>query len=352
MTKMAKPLALMPGPLMVDVAGHGLTAEDREILQHPLVGGVILFARNFQSRTQIAALVRELRRCRDPLLVAVDYEGGRVQRFRREFTRLPPMRTLGRWLEREPSKARRAAYLLGWLLAAELRAVDIDLSFSPVLDLDGGISSVIGDRALHGESGSVTVLGGALIEGMAEAGMSATGKHFPGHGQVAADSHLALPIDDRSYEDIREVDADPFARLIRVGLSSVMMAHILFPRVDAQLPASLSPQWINGRLRGELGFQGAVFCDDLSMNGAASVGSYTQRAQLALAAGCDMLPVCNHRPAVHELLDNLKPLPAPARSSRLLRLRGRPPLATWSTLARLPQWQEAQAAVKTLMSEA
>lgn len=347
--KRSTPL-LMPGPLMVDVAGLALTAEDCEILRHPLVGGVILFARNFASRFQVAQLVRAIRRVRDPLLIAVDYEGGRVQRFRREFTRLPPMRRLGEWVEREPSRARQAAREIGWLIGAELRAVDIDLSFAPVLDLDGGLSAVIGDRALHSNPGSVTVLGGALIEGMAEAGMAATGKHFPGHGQVVEDSHLALPIDTGDYESIRDADMDPFARLIKVGLPSVMMAHILYPRVDPGLPASLSQRWIQGRLRGEIGFRGAVFCDDLSMNGAAGVGSYSRRAELALAAGCDMLPVCNNRAAVKELLKGLKSKSAPASVHRLLKLRGRPPVATWSALSEQSLWPTAQRAVAQLLS--
>lgn len=351
-TTKSMPGLLMPGPLMVDVAGLDLTEEDAKVLRHPLVGGAILFSRNFASRAQVARLIRAMRRVRDPLLIAVDYEGGRVQRFRREFTRLPPMRRLGEWVEREPSKARRAAYEIGWLIGAELRAVDVDLCFAPVLDLDAGLSAVIGDRALHNSPGSVTVLGGALVEGMAEAGMCATGKHFPGHGQVAADSHLALPVDCGDYESIRDADMDPFARLIAVGLPSVMMAHILYPRIDATYPASLSSRWIQGRLRGELGFQGAVFCDDLSMNGAAVAGSYSERAERALAAGCDMLPVCNNRSAVRELLKKLKLTPSLASVHRLLKLRGRPPVATWSSLPSQTAWQEAQQAVAHLLASA
>lgn len=285
------------GPLIVDVAGTTLSTEDRELLRHPLVAGVILFSRNYETRDQIRALCTELRglpRARR-LLVTVDHEGGRVQRFRAGFTDLPAAAALGN---------AAAARNQGYVLAAELRAVGVDLSFAPVLDIDRGHGTVIGDRALGSDTASVATLGAAWVEGMRAAGMAACGKHFPGHGGVAADSHHELPVDPRPLVAIRAEDMFPFERAMAHGLSSVMMAHVLFPEVDA-VPASFSKRWIGEVLRSGLGFDGAVICDDLSMAGAAMLGDACARAEAALAAGCDLLPVCNDRPAVHAILDGL-----------------------------------------------
>lgn len=336
------------GPLMLDVAGLELSAEDWEILRHPLVGGVILFTRNFASREQLQGLVRQLREVRRELLVAVDYEGGRVQRFRQDFTPLPPMRRLGQQYDTDPVLACELAGNIGWLIGAELRAADVDLCFAPVLDLDGGVSSVIGDRSFHATVDGVSELAAALVDGLRTAGMAATGKHFPGHGQVVEDSHASLPVDQRSYAEIRAQDMEPFARLIVRGLPSVMMAHILFPAVDV-LPASLSRRWIQQHLRDELGFTGAVFCDDLSMHGAAVVGGYVERAEAALEAGCDMLPVCNNRAAVVELLDRLRAPPVAAVAARLQALKGKPAAAGFADLPGHLHWQQAQAALRTLV---
>ncbi|MGH8529064.1 MAG: beta-N-acetylhexosaminidase [Nevskiales bacterium] len=336
------------GPLMVDVAGLELVTDDREILSHPLVGGAILFTRNFAAREQLSGLVRQLREVRPDLLVAVDYEGGRVQRFRQEFTPLPPMRRLGQQYDADPSQALELASHIGWLIGAELRAADVDLSLAPVLDLDGGVSAVIGDRSFHATVDGVSDLAGALMEGLKATGMAATGKHYPGHGQVVEDSHAALPVDRRSYAEVRAQDIEPFARLIARGLPSVMMAHIRFPAVDS-LPASLSPRWIQQHLREELGFGGAVFCDDLSMHGAAVVGGYVERAEAALAAGCDMLPVCNNRAAVVELLDQLRVPPSVAGAARLQKLQGQPAVAGFDGLPKHARWQQAQAALRTLV---
>ncbi|MGB7754899.1 MAG: beta-N-acetylhexosaminidase [Salinisphaera sp.] len=287
--------AAPPGPLLVDVEGTTLTHADRELLADPAVGGVILFTRNFASREQLAALTAAMRAARPNLLIVADYEGGRVQRFRDGFTPIPPMRALGRAYQDNAVEARSAAHELAWLVATELRAVGVDMPLSPVADIDYGVSAVIGSRAFGQTSASVSDLASAFAGALAEAGSAATAKHFPGHGYVAADSHRELPVDDRALADLQR-DWMPFATLIEQGVASVMMAHVHFPAVDER-PASLSARWIDGVLRGQLGFQGCVFCDDLSMGGAAALGDYAERTRLAVIAGCDYLPVCNDRDA-------------------------------------------------------
>jgi beta-N-acetylhexosaminidase len=337
------------GPLMVDIAGKTLTGEDQDVLRHPLVGGVILFTRNFDNAAQVEALVASIRAVRDPqLLVAVDYEGGRVQRFRdKGFTVLPPAGAFGRLYERDREQAKNMANVCGWMIGSELRGVGIDLCFAPVLDVSAGVSAVIGDRAYHADPEAITQLGASFMHGLRDAGMAATGKHFPGHGRVVEDSHESLPVDERSLQQIRDEDILPFRELIRQGLPSVMMAHIRFPQVDAQ-PASLSRRWIQDELRGQLGFDGVVFCDDLSMGGAAAMGSYPARARMALDAGCDMLPVCNNRAAVIELLEQLDAEPSPEAAARLERLRAEPGrrLAEIQSLA---AWQHARNSLATLV---
>lgn len=302
------------GPLIIDVASTALTDEDREVLLHPLVAGIILFTRNYESPAQVSALCAELRGLPrgQPLLITVDHEGGRVQRFRAGFTDLPAAASLG-----DAAAARRQAYTI----AAELRAVGVDLSFAPVLDIDRGRGTVIGDRALGVDADAVSALGVAWIEGMRAGGMAACGKHFPGHGGVAADSHLELPVDPRTLAQIRAEDMVPFARSIAAGLPAVMMAHVSFPAVDAT-PASFSHRWIDEVLRGELAFDGAIVCDDLSMAGAAVMGDALARAEAALAAGCDLLPVCNNRAAVYAILDGL-PAACTVPVHRVCALQGR-----------------------------
>lgn len=325
MNSTSKGSAAPLGPLMVDVGGQELTAEDREILAHPLVGGVILFTRNYRDHEQLQALCSDILQLRDPrLLLAVDHEGGRVQRFRVGFSRVPAMRTLGgRYLE-DAATALADAELHGRTIAQELTAFGIDLCFAPVLDLDYGVSTIIGDRALSDRSEIIIELARAFRAGLNSVGMAATGKHFPGHGAVRADSHVELPIDRRSEADLRALDLKPFEELIADGIESIMMAHVRYTTVD-ETPASLSRKWIRGVLRKEFKFKGAIFCDDLSMGGAAVVGSMEERARMALAAGCDMLPVCNDRPAVIALLDGLKALkPSKAASDRIKRLYRRP----------------------------
>ncbi len=311
---------------MLDIAGTALEPVERERLRHPSVGGVILFARNYADPEQLERLAGDLHALREPqLLVAVDQEGGRIQRFRDGFTGLPAMAHLGALHDENPGRARRLAEACGWLMAAELRAAGVDLSFAPVLDLNRGVSGVIGDRSFHARPGVVVELAHAFMNGMARAGMAATGKHFPGHGAVAADSHHGLPVDDRPYEDIRRSDLLPFARMIEHGLPAVMTAHVLYPLVD-RFPASFSRVWLDEILRRELRFQGVIFSDDLTMGGAHTLGGLPERAAAALAAGCDMVLVCNDPAGAGRLLEELRPQPRPASQLRLARMHGRHPV--------------------------
>jgi beta-N-acetylhexosaminidase len=329
------------GPLMIDVAGTELTAEDRALLKHPLVGGAVLFTRNFESPEQLRQLAASIHALRKPpLLVAVDQEGGRVQRFRPGFTRLPPMRAIGRIYDLDPEGGRTLAWQYGWLMAAELRAVGVDLSFAPCVDLDYGVSEVIGDRAFHRSPEVVARLATASLQGMRAAGMAGTAKHFPGHGAVVADSHQSLPVDRRGLADLDE-DLRPYRQLIANGLASVMIAHVQFPEVDPA-PASLSSRWVQRELRWALGFTGAVFTDDLSMGGAAAAGDIVERVQKALAAGCDVLPICNDRPAVQRVLQALEGRSDPLSQVRLARLHGRP-LPDAELLTTTPRWRECRA---------
>ncbi len=334
------------GPLMVDVAGDTLSAEDREVLVHPLVGSVILFSRNYRDPAQVAALTAEIRALRTPaLLVAVDHEGGRVQRFRAGFTRLPPARALGRGFDEDRREALALAHSAAWLMAAELRAVGIDFSFAPCVDLDYGVSEIIGDRAFHSRADAVAALGVAYVGGMREAGMAATAKHFPGHGAVVADSHVSLPVDRRAFSELQS-DLGPYRLLIANSIAGVMAAHVVFPAVDA-LPASLSHRWIGEILRGELAFHGCVFADDLTMGGAAGFGDVADRARLAFAAGCDVLPICNDRAAVVSVLDQFKPSGLnPASQARLVRMRARGEMP--QCLTETSRWRETVARVAAL----
>ena len=309
------------GPLMVDIGGQELTAEDREVLAHPLVGGMILFTRNYRDAEQLHALCDDILTIRKSprLLLAVDHEGGRVQRFRVGFSRIPAMRTLGKLYEESPAKAREEAHGHGQAIGRELAAFGIDLCFAPVLDRDFGVSTVIGDRAFHTQPETIVALARAFRAGLNELGLAATGKHYPGHGAVSADSHHELPVDRRALEELQK-DMAPFNALIDDGIESLMMAHVRYTAVDP-IPASLSKIWIGKILREQTGFSGALFCDDLSMGGAAVVGTMEERARIALDAGCDMLPVCNDRPGVLKLLDALKDIkPKKAASDRLQKL--------------------------------
>ncbi len=304
------------GPIMLDVEGLTLAQHEQEKINHPNTGAVILFSRNFQSPEQVTELIKSIRAARNgAILIAVDQEGGRVQRFQNGFTRLPPASSYAQ----TPELAESA----GWLMAAELLAVGVDFSFAPVLDIDCGISQIIGDRSFSTDPELAARLAGLFRKGMNEAGMAATGKHFPGHGAVALDSHLTLPMDERDLASILAKDLLPFKQLIKEGLEGIMPAHVVYPKIDPN-PAGFSPFWIQQILRQELNFRGAVFSDDLSMAGAASAGSFPERARLAQQAGCDMLLVCNN-PLAAELVLNALPIKQDSlREKRLQRMQAQP----------------------------
>ncbi|MFT5219235.1 MAG: beta-N-acetylhexosaminidase [Planctomycetota bacterium] len=312
------------GPVMLDVAGLALCDDDRNRLLHPQVGGVILFSRNYESPAQLSALVAEIRELRQSeVLIAVDQEGGRVQRFRNGFQPIPAMAQLGLVYDRDQARAIELTETFAWLMAAELLHYGLDLSFAPVLDIGNPISSVIGDRAFHRDPDAITHLANAWIRGMRKAGMEAVGKHFPGHGSVEGDSHHVMPFDPRSFTDIEALDLVPFRRVMATHLASVMMAHVIYDQVDI-LAAGYSQRWIKEVLRDQLEFEGVVFSDDLSMSGAESAGSYPERAQQALAAGCDVLLVCNNPEGADEVLDSLKDYSNPTSQLRMIRLHGKP----------------------------
>jgi beta-N-acetylhexosaminidase len=335
------------GPLMIDIAGTELSALDRERLCHPLVGGMILFSRNYQSREQLQSLCADIHALRQPpLLIAVDHEGGRVQRFREGFTLLPAMRQLGASWDNTPSSAAEAARAIGYLLAAELRALGIDFSFAPVLDLDWGRSGVIGNRSFHTSPEAVTSLAGSLIDGMREAGMACCGKHFPGHGWAEADSHVAIPVDERPLDQLA-ADLMPYRRL---KLDAVMPAHVIYPQVDSR-PAGFSSVWL-GMLRKQLGFDGVVFSDDLSMEGASIAGDIVERADAAWSAGCDMLLVCNSPDAVGKLLDRWQPQPNPTGTTRIARLLPSCPASPWQELVREEAYRASLSVVRHLAGDA
>ncbi len=353
-------------PLIIDIAGIALTRADRQRLAHPLVGGLILFARNWQDRAQLTALCRSIKKLRSDLLICVDHEGGRVQRFKSDgFTHLPPMRTLGQmWLNDGKAgkngegsgamQATRAATACGFVLGAELRACGVDLSFTPVLDLDFGESSVIGDRAFSRDPRVVGLLAKSLMHGLLQSGMHNCGKHFPGHGFVKADSHTDIPLDKRSLKTILSDDAAPYGWL-GTGLASVMPAHVVYPQVDAR-PAGFSSKWLNDILRGQLGFSGAIFSDDLSMAGARLIDgqevSYAQAAVAALNAGCDMVLLCNQSvdggEAVDALINGLAQAqltgvwrPVGASEERRLALLPQLPATPWDALMTSPTYMQA-----------
>ena len=311
------------GPVMLDVGGKCLTHEDCVRLKHPLTGGVILFARNYASTVQLGELTAEIRALRTPtLLIAVDHEGGRVQRFKEGFARIPAMRELGKIWDAHPVRARHLAQQAGYVLAAELRACGVDFSFTPVLDVDYGQSCVIGDRAFHSDTQAISELAHSLLLGLRQSGMHSVGKHFPGHGFVRADSHLEIPVDGRSLVDLEMSDLIPFRRLVGYGLNAVMPAHVIYPKVDSH-PAGFSGIWLKKILRGTLGFDGCIFSDDLSMAGAAVAGGIVARAEAALKAGCDMVLVCNKPESADELLDGLRwDMPVTSRA-RLAQMRGK-----------------------------
>lgn len=329
------------GPVMLDVAGLSLTQVEQEKINHPNTGAVILFSRNYETPAQISQLIDSIRAARKgDILIAVDQEGGRVQRFQTGFTRLPP----ASYYAGMPLLAESA----GWLMATELLSVGVDFSFAPVLDIDCGISQIIGDRSFSTDPDLATKLASLFRKGMHNAGMAATGKHFPGHGSVALDSHLILPIDDRDLDTIRGKDFLPFIQLIKEGLEGIMPAHVLYPSIDPN-PAGFSPFWIQQILRKELKFNGTVFSDDLSMAGAASAGDYPERARLAQEAGCDMLLVCNNPVAAEEVLDSLPITQDPLREQRLRRMQGN--LCKSFPYKNTEKWQKTSTLINQLFEQ-
>ena len=335
----------MLGPVMLDIAGTELTAEDEARLRHPNTGGVILFSKNYQNPSQLAALTAAIHALRNPpLLIAVDHEGGRVQRFREGFTVVAAMRELGKIWDQSAAQARHLAIKTGYVLASELRAHGVDFSFTPVLDLDYGESGVIGDRAFHRYPQAVSDLAQNLIVGMRKAGMASVGKHFPGHGYVRADSHLEIPVDDRDLVDLELEDLVPFRQLGHFGMTAIMPAHVIYPKVDSQ-PAGYSAVWLKEILRGRLEFDGVIFSDDLSMEGARGVGGVVARASAALNAGCDMVLLCNDGTGADELLDGLSWTTPAVSLARMARMHGKPNPPTMTELREHADYVESLHAI-------
>jgi beta-N-acetylhexosaminidase len=329
------------GPLMLDLTGCELDQEEKELLQHPSTGGVIIFTRNYDSPMQMRELIEQIRlNAADEVLIAVDHEGGRVQRFREGFSAIPAMGSLYPTANQDLNQAKNLAKEMGWLMATEVLAVGIDISFAPVLDI-WGISEVIGDRSFHQDPQVIQAIAGAFITGMNEAGMQATGKHFPGHGNVLEDSHIAIPVDNRSKDEIYARDMAIFESLIDDNLLGGMMpAHVIYPSID-DTPAGFSEKWIKNILNKDLNFNGVVFSDDLAMHGATVIGSYAQRAEQALVAGCDMVLVCNDRNGAVQVLDALPCEPNPALKAKLMTLSAQCRLP-WDKMSADPRWLAAQ----------
>jgi len=326
------------GPIMMDLSATELTRDEADILKHPLVGGVILFSRNYESPEQLRSLTHAVHKLRTPrLLLAVDHEGGRVQRFREGFTRLPAVNNLGKIYDHDRQRAKLLAEDCGWLMAVELRSVGIDFSFAPVLDIDRGMNEVIGDRAFHSNPEIIADLAHSYMIGMNRAGMQAVGKHFPGHGGTAVDTHTAVAEDVRRYEDIHADDILPFERMTHFGLAGIMTAHIKYPEVDPDI-ATFSSFWLNEVLRNRLSFEGVVFSDDLSMDATRMYGDITERVNRALHAGCDMSLICNNPDDVIAVIDNIGEYKNATSSMRLVRLHGREHV-TRDQLTRNPHWK-------------
>lgn len=330
------------GPLMLDLCATSISPEEQEMLLHPATGGVILFSRNYESPDQLCELTASIHALRRPrLLIAVDQEGGRVQRFREGMSRLPPAAWYGERYAKSPQQARAEVRQLAWLMAVELRACGVDFSFAPVLDLGNTPSRVIGDRGFDGRPEIVAELATQWMLGAREAGMASVGKHFPGHGSVLEDSHLEIPRDRRRFEDLLMADLIPFERLIAQGLEAMMPAHVIYEHIDPR-PAGFSSFWLQEILRKRFDFQGVIFSDDLSMEAATEGGSYRQRARAALAAGCDMVLVCNNQGAAREVLDELRDYQNPVSQARLIRMHGRKQ-AQFIKLRNDPRWRKAVA---------
>lgn len=343
---MKSPMPL--GPLMIDIEGVELSQVDRDVLKHPLVGGLILFSRNYESLEQVRLLCIEIHRLREePLLIAVDHEGGRVQRFKDGFTQIPCMQRLGDVYAEDKQRGLDYAQQVAWLMAAELRQVGVDFSFAPVLDLDYGCSGVIGNRAFSSDRQAVADVAEAFQRGLADAGMASIGKHFPGHGAVAPDSHVAIPVDERPLEEVMQEDIFPFKQLISAGMKGIMPAHVIYKHMD-ELPAGFSDYWLQTVLREQLGFKGAIFSDDLTMHGASVVGDYVQRATRALQAGGDMALVCNDRSAAEQIIDGLNGMPIATDSVERLKAMRPTSLMSSEPLHDSKQWQQSHKIIEEL----
>lgn len=334
---------------MMDIAGTHLSDKEREQLRHPFVGGVILFSRNFSSVEQLCNLTREIRSLRTPsLIIAVDHEGGRVQRFQTDFTRLPAAAQLGLSYQKDPIHACSIAFTIGWLIGVELQTVGVDFSFTPVLDIDHGQCEVIGNRALHTDPEIVACLAHHIFMGLEKAGMGAVGKHFPGHGWVLGDSHHVLPEDTRPFDVIEHLDIYPFRYLVDKGLAAIMPAHVVYTAMDS-LPACFSHYWLTDVLRHNLGFNGAIISDDLGMAGALCMGSAIDRVNYALDAGCDMVLLCNDKQAIAQVLQYITPRFDETSTKRLHALRARNLYAqNWQTLTTSTAWKQAREILATL----
>jgi beta-N-acetylhexosaminidase len=343
---MKSPMPL--GPLMIDIDGVELSSVDKDILRHPLVGGLILFARNYESIEQVSVLCDEVHCLREePLLIAVDHEGGRVQRFREGFTRIPCMQRLGDAYEEDKKRGLEQAKSVAWLMAMELRKVGVDFSFAPVLDLDYGCSEIIGDRSFSNDKQAVADVAEAFQEGLSTAGMASIGKHFPGHGAVAPDSHIAIPVDERPLEEIMNNDAYPFKQLIVAGMKGIMPAHVIYQQLD-DMPAGFSEFWLQNVLRQQLGFNGAIFSDDLSMEGASVVGDFVERAKQALKAGGDMALVCNNRGAAEQVIDGINGFEINNKSvDRLKNMRPTSSVIS-GAIEDSDQWQQSHKVIEVL----
>ncbi len=337
------------GPLMVDLAADCMSAEEKELLHSPQVGGVILFSRNFGTVERLIKLIEEIHELRHPrLLIAIDQEGGRVQRLREGFTQLPAINLLGQIYDSEPKRALELAMVSGWLMASELRSIGIDFSFAPILDLNYGVSQVIGDRAFHKNPEIVSLLAIRYVQGMRNAGMQAVGKHFPGHGAVTADSHIELPTDMREFQDIATQDLIPFKRLIDNGLAGLMSAHVIYKKVDLEI-ATFSKLWLQDVLRKQMEFKGVIFSDDLSMKAAHCHGQsdgegsdeYLLRTQKALDAGCDMALICNSNENACLVAEQLQDYNNPASQIRLTRMHGGKDPKVYQELRSSIEWESA-----------
>ena len=334
------------GPVMLDLEGTTLNDQEREILQHPLLGGIIYFGRNYQSPEQLQALTDDIRSLRPDVLIAVDQEGGRVQRFKKGFTPIPAMQQFLPLYRKNPQACLSLAKDVAWLLASELLVVGIDFSFAPVLDLDDHRCPAIGNRSFSPEPRVTVDIANSWLAGMHEAGMATTGKHFPGHGGVTLDSHHDIPVDGRSFTELENRDLIPFIQL-QPQLDAMMPAHIIFPQIDEQQTVGFSSIWLQAILRHQLGFKGVIFSDDLSMAGAACAGRYIDRAKRALAAGCDMVLVCNNRQGALAILEQLNSSDRTDSNRRLLTMQGKPPHQP-DELKSLPRWQLTRQLLHTL----